>query len=42
MMMVRTHKSSDFYDALHHIVDMYRDSERSGEVKHEQLFTYEN
>lgn len=42
LIMARTHQASDFYEGMHQIIDLYRDSERSGTVSHEQLAPYEN
>ena len=42
MVMARTHNTDDFYEAMHHLLDLYKKAETAGKCEHGGISLYEN
>lgn len=42
LMMARSHHSDDFYETVAQLLELYRASERSGDVQHVSVSGYKN
>ncbi len=42
LLLARSHRTDDFYDAMQHVIDIYKKAEADGRCEHVLLSAFEN